>query len=140
VTYQRLTGGKYKDIGIPLKELEDDERDILEKKIKGIHDYFIDSVADNRKLSKKQINEISTGIFYIGEEAKELNLIDELGSKDQVTAYLEKEHNITAEYAEYKKKKTFFESLAEVFSSFSFNLGQGMGKGMFSNGFKVYAE
>lgn len=141
ISYQRLVGGKYKDIGTPFKELTDDEEQMLNKRIDALHDYFIDSVAKNRELTKKQIKEISTAAFYTGEESISIGLVDELGGKDEISAYLEKEHGIDADYVEYRKKRSFLEGLSQMFSSFSFNLGQGMSRGLFSKDvLKAYAE
>lgn len=141
ITYQRLVGGKYKDIGSPFKELTNDEEQMLNKRISSMHNYFIDSIVKNRKLTEKQAAEISTAAFYTGEESLSIGLVDKLGGKEEVTAYLEKEHGIKAEYVEYRKKRSFLEGLAEVFSSFSFNLGQGMSHGLFSkDALKAYAK
>ena len=140
VTYQRLVAGKYKDIGSPFKELSDDEKLLFKERLDEIHNYFVSAIVKNRKLSKEAISDISTGLFYTGAEAKKLDLIDELGGKDEVTAYLEKRYGIKAEYVEYKKKRTFLESLGEIFSSISFYLGEGIGKGIFSKDLKIYAE
>jgi len=141
VTYQRLVAGKYKDIGSPFKEMGDDEKLLFKERLDEIHNYFVDAVVKNRKLSKKSVDDISTGLFYTGAEAMKIGLVDEIGGKDEVTAYLEKKYGIKAEYIEYKKKRTFFESLSEVFSSFSFYLGEGVGKGMFNKkDLKIYAE
>ena len=82
ITYQELTAGELKEIGSPFKPLTPKEREIIQKKINLIHDYFIDEVSRNRNLSVTQIQEIRSGLFYLGREAIDLGLVDYLGNKD----------------------------------------------------------
>ena len=51
VKYNRLVAGKYKDMGSPFKDLSDEERDILQKKLDLIHEIFIDYVKERRNLT-----------------------------------------------------------------------------------------
>ena len=132
ITYQRLTAGKYKDMGSPLKELEYDERIIFQSIMNKIHDYFIEDVALNRNLSKERVEELANGLFYLGEDAKEYQLIDFIGSKETAVEYLEKELNITAKLAEYKKEKTFMEMLSQAISEKFFYVGKGISEGFLS--------
>lgn len=130
VTYQRLVSGEYKDLGNPFKRLTLKERSLIQTKLDIIHDYFIEEVAENRNLSKEKVKEISTGIFYLGSEAKELGLVDELGGKDEAKTYLEKKLNITIEFVEYKRQRTLFDVLKQVFNENSFFIGKGIGSGI----------
>ncbi|MBL7050922.1 signal peptide peptidase SppA [Candidatus Woesearchaeota archaeon] len=132
ITYQRLTAGKYKDLGSPLKELEYDEKLILQSIMDKIHNYFIEDVALNRNLSKEKVEELANGLFYLGEDAKEYGLIDFIGSKEDAVTYIEKELNITAKLAEYKKEKTFIEILSQAISEKFFYVGKGISEGFLS--------
>src|SRR3989344_8111492 len=51
IDYNQLTGGEYKDLGSSFKELEQNERNILQGKIDMIHEFFINDVKENRKLT-----------------------------------------------------------------------------------------
>ena len=133
VTYQRMVSGKYKDIGSPFKPLSSVEEDLMQKKLDAIREYFIDEVAKNRKMPKKNVDEIATGLFYLGSEAKQLNLVDELGGKDEVVSYLEKKIGAKVTLVEYKKERGFFESLANVFNKNSFYVGKGIGSSLKGN-------
>ncbi|MFH0876048.1 MAG: signal peptide peptidase SppA [archaeon] len=127
VTYERLVGGKYKDIGTPFKSLEDKERELFQKEIDIIHDYFIDEVSQNRNIPRDKIEEIATGLFYTGVQAKELGLVDELGGEDEVKQYLEKKYNISVNYVRYEDKPTFLEMLSQALILPSFYMGKGIG-------------
>src|SRR3989338_1492016 len=127
VTYERLVSGKYKDMGVPFRELTPTERILFQKKLDLIHEYFIEEVAKNRGLTNEQVNDLATGIFYLGSEAKELGLVDELGGEEEAIAYLEKELNITVEIVEYVEKPSFFDILAGTLNEKSFFVGKGIG-------------
>ncbi len=131
ISYQRLVAGKYKDAGSPFKDLSDEEFELLQGKLDFIHSAFIGEVAVNRNMSVEKVREISTGIFYLGQEAYDLGLIDELGDMKTAENYLKKKLNVSAiSYVEYKKPKSFFASLSQAFSNGFFYAGEGFAKGL----------
>ncbi|MBR9691927.1 signal peptide peptidase SppA [Candidatus Woesearchaeota archaeon] len=128
MTYQRLTGGKHKDLGDPFKPLALEEREILQKKIDKIHDIFIRSVAENRNMPEQKVRQLSTGEFYLGSEALESGLIDAVGGKETAKQYLKQKLNLTEiQFAEYKKEKTLIGLLTGVISPQSYLIGKGIG-------------
>ena len=130
VTYERLVSGKYKDIGSPYKEMTPEERIIFQQTLDEIRDYFVSEVAKNRNLNKKDVDKIANGLFYLGAQAKELGLVDEIGGKDEVIEYIEKKEGIKADIVEYKKEKTLFDVLSKVLSRQSFFIGKGIGSAL----------
>ena len=132
VTYQRLVSGEYKDIGTPFKEMTPEERAVFQKAIDSMRDYFVSEVAKNRNMPRKDVDKIANGLFYIGLEAKDLGLVDELGSKEEVIAFIEKKEGIKAELVEYKKETTLFDVLSEVMGKQSFFVGKGIGSAFLS--------
>lgn len=133
MTYRRLVAGDHKDIGDPFKELEKDERKILQDKLDIIHDYFIKEVSKNRNLEENYVRNISTGEFYLGIEALEYGLIDELGNMDSAEMYLEKKLNTTISVAEYQTEPSFIDMLSGVASEKSFFIGKGIGDSLTKN-------
>jgi protease-4 len=128
VSYERLIAGEHKDLGTPLKKLYPEEKQILQKKLNTIHQFFIKGVAENRNLPKEEVEKLATGEFYLGVEALELDLIDQLGNKDTAESYLKEKYNLEKiEYITYKHPAGFFETLSGVFSEFFFKAGQGFG-------------
>jgi protease-4 len=131
VTYRRLVSGKYKDIGTPFKELTKQEERLFQERLDLIREYFIDEVSKNRKMAKKDVEEIATGLFYLGSQAKDLGLVDELGGKEEVKKYLERQLNMPIRFVKYEKKRSFFESLGEVINKRFFYVGKGIGNSLF---------
>lgn len=130
VTYQRLVSGKYKDIGSPYKEMTPEEKAIFQENLDSIRDYFVSEVAKNRNLNKKDVDKIANGLFYLGAQAKDLGLVDEMGGKDEVIAYIERKEGIKADVVEYKKEETLFDVLSKVLSRQSFFAGKGIGSAL----------
>lgn len=97
VTYVPLKEGELKDIASPFKKISVNERKILEEKIKKVYDVFVEDVALNRNLTVENVEEIATGIYYLGGEAKELGLIDVIGFKQQAIDEVKKIANIEEE-------------------------------------------
>ncbi len=132
VSYERLVAGSLKDMGSPFKELTPGEKALFEKSLDAIHDYFVDEIAKNRNLRKGDVKKIATGMFYLGVEAKELGLVDELGSREEVINYIEKQIGEETDLVEYKKEKGFLGSLSQIIGQSSFYVGKGVGNALFT--------
>lgn len=128
VGYERLVAGSRKDIGTPFKKLSNEEKAIFQKKLDRIHDFFIEEIAANRNMDEDQVRKVATGEFYLGVEALQLGLIDQLGDKETAEQYIREKHGIEkVDYITYRKELSFFELLGGVLSDFSFALGEGLG-------------
>ena len=134
VTYQQLTSGKYKDTGSPFKELSNDERALLQTKIDIIHNNFVSEVAANRKLSIEQVNNLATGIFYLGVEAKDLGLVDILGGKEEAIDEIKRLSNLKeATLVSYQRKTSIIDALTMLSSNFAYYIGKGLGTSFYQN-------
>lgn len=79
IGHETLKSGKFKDIASPDRPLTPEERAILEEMLADIHDQFKDIVKETRKLNDAQIQIVSDGRIFTGEEAMDLGLVDHLG-------------------------------------------------------------
>ena len=86
--YEQLTAGEYKEAGVPLKDLETDERAYLQRIIDEYYDQFVETVADGREMDAEQIRETQARV-YLGAEAHEIGLVDEIGTREDVETRLE---------------------------------------------------
>lgn len=128
VNYERLVSGEHKDIGSPYKPLDPTEQGILQDKMNKIHNFFVEEIAQNRHMDKKAVERLATGEFFLGIEALNLGLVDQLGDRTTAEEYIKQAYGLEKiEYVPYERKIGFFELFAGVFSDFSFNLGKGMG-------------
>lgn len=117
ITYRRMVSGKYKDIGSPFKEMTQEEQAMFQGMLDQIHEFFIEEVALNRNMTVEQVREISNGELFLGVKAKELGLVDRLGTKQDAVNFIEGEFNITADLADYKSRS----GIADFLGTFSKN-------------------
>ncbi len=90
VEYEQLTAGEYKEAGVPLKDLEEDERQYLQGIVDDYYDQFVETVADSRDVDPEAIRETEARV-YLGSEAYERGLVDELGTRQDVESHLEEQ-------------------------------------------------
>ncbi|MBW2969990.1 signal peptide peptidase SppA [Candidatus Woesearchaeota archaeon] len=127
VTYRRLVAGRLKDAGSRYREMTDEEEQLYQTMLDKLHKEFIKAVAENRNLPEETVNRLATGFVYLGAEAKELGLVDELGGKKEAIKYIEETLNITGKPVEYKEHKTIFSSLSGMTAEGFYNIGKGIG-------------
>ncbi len=126
VTYEGLKSGAHKDIGSPFKKLTDEERKILQKKLDAIHEHFIRAVAENRGLPENKVRELATGVYYLGEEAKDVGLVDYLGGKDLAINVTKELAGITdAKIVTYEETPTLLDFFSKLESAGAFYFGKG---------------
>ena len=104
IEYEQLTAGEYKDAGTPLKELEDDEREYLQGLIDDYYDQFVAGVAEGRDIDADTVRDTEARI-YLGPEAHELGLVDELGTREAVLDRLEEELGTDAAVEEFQPRR-----------------------------------
>lgn len=80
IKFTTIKQGKYKDAGSTDRDLTEEEKALLEEQTRQIYEIFIADVAAGRKIDVAKVREIATGWVYLGEEAKKLGLIDEIGT------------------------------------------------------------
>jgi protease-4 len=83
VSYERFAAGKYKDAGMALKELTEDEREYLQGIIDDYYDDFVERVAAGRGMDPGAVRATEARV-YLGEEARAVGLVDQLGTRDEV--------------------------------------------------------
>ena len=90
-----IKAGKYKDIGSPYRPMTKEEKKMLEHMINETYLYFLTWVAENRHLSLNYTKKIADGKIYLGEDAKKVGLVDEIGDEETALKKLEELANIS---------------------------------------------
>ena len=109
-----ITSGKNKAMGSQGLELTKEQRGILQSLVDEAYDQFVGIVADGRKMDKSAVKKIADGRIYSSKQAKEINLVDEVGSlKDEKKAFA-KEAGFSEDITYYTPEK---DSLSGMFSS-----------------------
>ncbi|MFB6244564.1 MAG: signal peptide peptidase SppA [Halobaculum sp.] len=83
ISYERFAAGEYKDARLPVKEMDEDDREYLQGTVDELYDEFVDRVAAGRDLDPETVRETEARV-YLGREAADRGLVDELGDRDAV--------------------------------------------------------
>jgi protease-4 len=90
IKYTTIKQGEFKDVGSPDRPITEEEVQMLEAQLKEIYEQFISDVADSRGMEISKVRELATGWVFLGTEALDLGLIDEIGNyKDAIKAAAE---------------------------------------------------
>lgn len=79
-----MTAGEHKAILDPFSPVNAYDRKHVQQILDDVHQQFIQRVRDGRGQQLKETKEIFSGLFWTGEDALKLGLIDELGSASYV--------------------------------------------------------
>lgn len=79
-----LTAGKHKGFLDPFSPLSAFDRRYAQQLLDRVHQQFIERVRAGRGQQLKETKEIFSGLFWTGEDALKLGLVDELGSVSYV--------------------------------------------------------
>jgi len=80
IQFEVIKSKEFKDIGSPFRPMKDKEKKLLNGVVLDVYAQFIDAIAENRKLSKDSILKFADGRILTGRQAKEIGLVDTLGS------------------------------------------------------------
>jgi protease-4 len=81
-----ITAGDVKDFGSFHREMTDEERAYWQALIDEIHGGFIERVAEGRDMSVEDVRALADGRVFLGEEAVDLGLVDEIGYLEDAVA------------------------------------------------------
>ncbi len=80
VQVRAVTSGPRKDMGSPLKPLNEEDTAVIQGMVENFYKHFIEAVQAGRpKLKAEQIIKLADGRVYTADQAKENGLIDDIG-------------------------------------------------------------
>ncbi len=109
VESRQLTAGKHKAILDPFHPRNEEEEVFLKKMLATTHKNFIDAVKMGRGERLKDDPDIFSGLFWVGESAKDLGLIDGFGS----ASYVAREVIGAEKLVVFSQKKSVLDRLAD---------------------------
>lgn len=121
VEVEVIKSGEFKDLGSPLRKMPEAEKAYLQTLIDSVHSQFKDTVSKRRSLSPEKVVSLSDGKIFTGSRARELGLVDRIGTLETAIAEARKlggldEDSWIGEYPVRKKTLLDFvfpETLAE---------------------------
>ena len=94
VKFETIKSGQYKDIMSQTREMTEAERDILQTMVDNMYNRFVNVISTGRGMSEAEVRSIADGRIYDGGQAKQNNLVDEIGYLDDVIAAIKADNNL----------------------------------------------
>jgi protease-4 len=115
--------GRNAEINSPARPYSPQELKKLQEQLQSFYDGFVEKVAASRHSTPEQIDALAQGRVWTGRQAKQNQLVDELGGLDRAIALAKQRAKIAAdsevEIVVYPPKKSFYELVTEQFSGSS---------------------
>jgi protease-4 len=110
-----LTRGRFADIDSTYRPLSPEGRQKLRESLEFIYAGFLKRVSEGRKRPTAELEPLAQGRVWLGGQAKERGLIDELGGVDQAIAALRVKAKLapgaSVQLVVYPPRRSFFEQL-----------------------------
>ncbi len=118
-----LKSGKYKDVGNPDREMTEDERKVLMSVVLDLYEQFVETVASRRNMKINEVKKIADGRIFTGRMAKELKLVDNLGTWREAYQEMKNSLNIKdLEYFEVEEPKEWWQEVLNKFDIIENNI------------------
>lgn len=112
IKFDEVKTNKHSNFGSPSRLFNDEEMAMLEKMVDRGYSLFRKRVADGRKMSVAQVEQIAQGRVWLGSDALGIKLVDGLGSLDDAIKKAAQLAKLDDYYAsEYPAAPTLLESL-----------------------------
>jgi protease IV len=83
VTVSEHTAGALKGMGLPWREESEPEAAKEQALVEAIYASFVGRVAKARKMPEERVRELATGEVWLGTQAQQLGLVDEIGDLER---------------------------------------------------------
>ena len=123
VERRKFTSGEHKGFLDPFSPLREDEVTFWQTVLGSTHQQFIDAVKQGRGDRLEMTEEITSGLIWNGEQAKDLGLVDGLASVKKVARDIVGEEKLV----DYTRREP---PLKELLGSFGVSVGQGIFKSL----------
>lgn len=78
-----IKSGEFKDMGSSFRDITPQEREIFQAIVDENYDAFVEVIVEGRDLPADEVRRIADGRIYSGKQARELNLVDNLGDLEE---------------------------------------------------------
>lgn len=112
-----IKSGEFKDMGSPLRELKESEKELFQALVDELHGQFVSDAATGRGMHLQKMSDLADGRVYTGQRALKLKLVDRLGNLDDAVQWAGEIANITGELIPVYPKEdkiTFIKRLADT--------------------------
>jgi protease-4 len=123
---ETIKSGQFKDIASPFKELSLTEQKMLQNLVNQSFESFVGIVAEGRKLSLQEVKAVADGRVISGVDAKEINLVDDVGMFEDAQKIMEQLVGSTPlSYYKYYFRQSPIEKILSILGG-NFNIFQSL--------------
>lgn len=79
ITGSVIKSGKFKDTGSPLRQMTDDEKQVLKLLVDDVQRQFVSAVVESRDLKPEVVEKLADGRIFSGSQAMKYGLVDKMG-------------------------------------------------------------
>jgi protease IV len=113
-----ITSGPFKDSGNPTRALRPEERQVFQTLVDDVYQQFVEAVSQGRQMPVGEVRQVADGRIYTGRQAKELRLVDELGTLQDAITYAASTVGISGKPTLVREGKERFWWLKFLFEGF----------------------
>ncbi|MFI5041484.1 MAG: signal peptide peptidase SppA, partial [Acidimicrobiales bacterium] len=116
VEVSETKAGRLKGMGAPWRDETDEERAKEQELVDAFYDAFVDRVATARHLAAGRVRELATGEVWLGERARDLRLVDEMGDLERAVDLAAEAAGVPARSAVAHARRGLVERLVDRFA------------------------
>jgi protease-4 len=90
ISLQEIKSSPLKAEPSPFHNTSEEAKAMINNMVQDSYAWFVDLVADRRKMPRDQVLKLADGTIYTGRQALEVKLIDQLGGDTEIREYLAK--------------------------------------------------
>jgi protease IV len=116
VEVSETKAGRLKGMGAPWREETEEERSKEQELVDAFYSAFVQRVATARGLSEARVRELATGEVWLGEQAHQLGLVDEVGDLERAVELAAEAAGVPPRPAVVHLRRRLLDRLFERFS------------------------
>ncbi len=117
VSVTETRAGRMKGTGAPWREDTDEERAKEQAVVDAFYDAFVERVATGRRMTNERARELATGEVWLGREARDLGLVDEIGDLERAVEIAAHAAGVPARSATAHLRRPLLDRLAGRFGT-----------------------
>ncbi len=133
LNYEQFKAGEYKEAGAFPTDVDEDERRYLQGLIDDYYDLFVETVAEGRNDDPDRIRATEAKV-YLGREAHERGLVDEIGTREETLDRLEETLGEEATVKEFSPSRSPLQRLRGGAASVAYAFGAGVASALVPDG------
>jgi protease-4 len=133
LNYEQFTAGEFKEAGAFPTDVDEEERRYLQGLIDDYYDLFVETVAEGREADPESLRETEAKV-YLGTEAHERGLVDEVGTREDALDRLEETLGEEAAVREFSPARSPIQRLRGGAASVAYAFGAGIASAFVPDG------